>query len=174
MTRFTLLLAVAGLTLSACSSGDTGQDSAASTPGGAAEPATSVSGSSEPDPTYFSSYPLDMDKMKKWVTTEKHLRDAGKKDPTLAAVFSLDQSTYSGMVAKYEGNATVRDALSKAGWSARDYIYTTAAWTAAVANEMALTSIPDFKLEPGHSMRNIEFVKANKNEVERMTKAEGL
>lgn len=169
-------LALAALVSSGCGQENDSQD-VSTTVGTAESVATASSGSTtgEPNAIDFNNYPLDMDKMKKWVTTTKLFRDAARSDRAVEnlSVVQLDRST-SEWIAGLEGNAATRDALQKAGWSAKDYVWTTAAWLQNAMVEESVSTVPGATYPAGTNPKNIDFVKANKKEIEQMAKAAGV
>lgn len=169
-------LGLAVLLVTACGPKDDTADVTASGP--TAEPAASAPAGSttgEPNAIDFNNYPLDMDKMKKWVTTTKLFRDAAKTDGAVEnlSVVKLDRST-SEWIAGLEGNAATRDALQKAGWSAKDYVWTTTAWLQNAMVEESVSTVPGATYPAGTNRKNIDFVKANKKEIGEMVKAAGV
>jgi len=173
MTRTRPLALVAALALAACTAKDAKDASNVATTSGdtpvvAAAPATPAS-SAEPTSAEISNYPLDMDKMRKMATTMKYLGEAAQSDPAAADVARIgnDEST-AQTIAKLEGNASARAALQKAGWSARDYVWTTAAYLQAGMTQGILASTPGAKAPAGQSMKNVEFLRAHSREIDKL------
>jgi hypothetical protein len=168
MTRTRPLVIIAALALAACTTKDSSNAAAATgdTPVVAAAPATS---NAEPTAEDISNYPLDMDKMRKWATTMKYLGEAAQSDSTIgdAARMGNNEST-NQTIARLEANATTRAALRKAGWSAKDYVWTTAAFLQAGMMQGVLASTKDAKLPAGHSPKNIEFLRAHQREIDKL------
>ena len=165
------IVAAAALALAACTARDsTERSSAAATTGDtpvvASAPATS---SAEPTMEEISNYPLDMDKMRKWAATLRYLGEAAQSDSTAAdaARMGNDEST-AQTIAKLERNASARAALRKAGWNAKDYVWTTAAYLQAGMTQGVLASTPGAKVPAGQSMKNVEFLRAHAKEIDQI------
>lgn len=171
-----LFIAVLALASAACgpkdSNSETTPASAAATgEGSSASPVSSA----EPMTSEVSNYTLDMDKMRKLVNTSKYVEDAKKRDPSLDESLEMGSGTTNAqIIATLESNPATRDALRKAGWSARDYLLTMAAFLQAGITQEMLASSPGGKLPEGHNPKNIEFLKANKTELKRMADAAGV
>ncbi len=153
------------LTLAACSSQDSAQAQRqkADSPKAGATAATSA----EPTTAEISRYPLDMDKMRKLTTTMRILGEDAQGDETAAdAVRMGNNDSVAQMIAKLEANATTRAALRKAGWTAKDYVWTMAAFLQAGMMQGVLAATPDAKLPAGHSAKNIEFLRTHQREID--------
>jgi hypothetical protein len=169
----TLCLAIA-LAITACSTENSAQNSKGKTRSASSTPAASVASAADPTSEDISNYPLDMDKLRKLQRTMKYFAEAGQGDPTLGDALSMNgNATTAQTIAQLEGNATARAVLRKAGWSAKDYVWTTAAVLQAGMLESTLSSRSDAKLPPGHNPRNVEFVRAHKKEIEQMSAENG-
>jgi hypothetical protein len=162
----------------ACSTKGATPDAAAgsSTASADAAAAANVPGSAamtgEPTSAQISEYPLDMDKLRKLQRTMNGFATAAERDPRLGQALATGSSTTTAQtVALLEGNATARGILRDAGWSARDYVMTTAAMMQAAVIESTLAQRGDAALPAGHSMRNIEFMKAHRAEIAAMRDA---
>ena len=110
-----------------------------------------------------------MDKMRKWANTMKYLGEAAQTDSTAvdAARIGSNEST-AQTIAKLEANAATRAALRKAGWSAKDYVWTTAAYLQAGMTQGVLASTPGAKVPAGQSMKNVEFLRAHSKEIDEL------
>lgn len=163
-----LALALAGVAL-ACSSKDSPPESATSVYGPAA------SATSEPTANEISNYELDMDKMRKWATAIKGFSALSAQDTAaLAAMDMGSNSPTSVMIAKIEANPVARDVLSKAGISAKDYVWTMAAYLQAGMTEAVLSSSPNATLPEGQNRHNVDFVRTHKAELEQLMKEAGM
>ena len=172
MARFRILAVTTAFALAACSK-DAPQDAS---PGAspAAEVSTTTASTAEPTEIEISNYPLDMDKMRKWANTQKYLAEAVGKDPSVKDAMSSGQESFNEEIAKLEAHPAAREALRKAGWSARDYVFTTAAYLQAGMTEGMLASNPGAKIPDGQSTKNIEFIRANKSAIEQVAKDAGV
>jgi hypothetical protein len=173
MTRTRPLVVIAALALAACTAKDSNGTSSAAAATTADTPvvaAASPSSSAEPTSEDISNYPLDMDKMRKLANTMKYLGEAAQSDSTIgdAARMGNNEST-AQTIAKLEANATTRAALRRAGWSARDYVWTTAAYLQAGMTQGVLASTPGTKAPAGQSMKNVEFLRTHAKEIDQLT-----
>lgn len=138
---------------------------------GAASPSVSTA---EPTTSEISNYTLDMGKMEKLINTSKYFDDAKKRDPSLDDLEVGSGTTNTQIIATLEANPATRDLLRRAGWSATDYLLTMAAFLHAGVTQEMLASTPSAKPPEGQSLRNIEFLKANRVELKRMADAAGV
>lgn len=170
MSRFRPLAVIAALALAACTAKDAKQtSSAASATGDTPVVATAPASSAEPTAEDISNYPLDMDKMRKWAATMKYLGEVAQSDPTVGdAVRMGNNESTAQTIAKLEANPKTRDALRRAGWSARDYVWTTAAYLQAGMTQGVLASTPGAKVPAGQSMKNVEFLRAHAKEIDQI------
>lgn len=168
-TPATLTFGVA-LALAACTAKpDPASEGATASAAPAAAPAAaSPARPDNPTSEDISNYPLDMDKMRKLATTMSLTADAEKRGERFNAKASNDE-TAGQTIARLEGDAKLRAILGKVGWSARDYVWTTAAMLQASMLDATLAADPSAIVPPGHSRRNIDFVREHKAEIEKMT-----
>ena len=170
MIRSRILPLVAAVLTAACATKDGAGDSASAQPTGSAPAASAVSTlPANPTSEDISNYPLDMDKMRKLQATMKSLEAAASANPGSMSSGS-NSETAAQTIARIESNPTERRAIEQAGWTVRDYVWTTAAMLQASMMEGTLASTPGAKLPAGHNPRNIEFMKAHKAELEAMGK----
>ena len=169
MSRLRLLiLATASFGALACAGKDVSRDTSAATSAVIASPASSAL-PANPTSNDIAAYKLDMDKVGKLAATMKNLEAAVRADPTIQT--SGDNSeTASQTIARLESNAKVRRAIEQAGWSVTDYVWTTAALLQAGLLEATLASTPSARMPEGQSAQNLEFVRAHRAELERMSK----
>jgi hypothetical protein len=153
------------LALVACSTENSAQ--APSQKAESSKPGVTAASTAEPTTEEISRYPLDMDKMRKLTTTMRILGEDAQGDATAAdAVRMGNNDSVAQMIAKLEGNATTRAALRKAGWSAKDYVWTMTAFLQAGMMQGVLASTPGAKLPTGQSPKNIEFLKTHQREID--------
>jgi len=164
-------LAFAVMTAAGCSSKDAAivdSTAVASTPVTAAPASTSPV---EPTANDISNYKLDMDKMRKYSAAIRGFATIAKTDSSAAdAMSSKANESTAQMIAKLEANPTAMQVLNQAGLSAKDYVWTTAAWLQAAMTQGVREANPDAKLPEGHNPQNVEFIRRHKAELEAMTK----
>jgi hypothetical protein len=86
----------------------------------------------------------------------------------------MDQNaSTSQMIANLERHPLAKRVLSQAGLSARDYVWTTAAYMQA-AMTAGVMQMPGAKAPEGMNMKNVEFVKAHNAELETMMREAGM
>ena len=175
-------LAVMGMLLplsmlgAACTKGSTPDDGKSATASETAA-ASAISGTESVDPTAneISNYKLDMDKMRKYVAAIKGFTSLSKSDSAAASAMSTDSNESTAqMIAKLESNPAARRVLSQAGLSAKDYVWITAAWLQAAMTQGVLAASPQAKMPPGQNPENIQFLEANKVELDRIMKEAGM
>lgn len=165
-----LCIVVAALSLSACSSKDSAS-SAATTPASKSTNIAALTPSSastrEPTAADVSNYPLDMDKMDKWMAVLRGFAMEAQNDSTLKDVGKINASaSTSASIQRLESNPAAMKVLSSAGMSARDYIMTTAAYLQAEMTASLIKSQPGYKVPAGQSMKNIDFLNQHGAELE--------
>lgn len=136
---------------------------------------TPVSSAAEPTANDISNYTLTMDRMTRWANTIKYLEEAAKADTSIQSALRMSaQENTAQTIARLEGHPAARAALRKAGWSAKDYVWTTAAWMQAAMTEGILGSTPGATLPEGQNPKNVEFLKANKKAIEQLARDAGM
>jgi hypothetical protein len=123
----------------------------------------------------ISAYTLTMPKYKQLMTAMLNLGKAAQRDPKLAESLkdsgnlSIDQ-----MVARYDAVPPVKRAISDAGFTTREFAVAQGAMLQA---GMSYGLMKQLKLSPdsvskttGVSKANLEFIRANEAEIERMGK----
>jgi hypothetical protein len=169
------LVVTAAFVIAACAKKDSA--TADTTAAGAASAATAVASSApagEPSANDVSNYDLNMDRMRKWVAAMKGFSAEAQRDSTAAAAIAMDAGASTAqMIAGLERNPIAKRVLRQAGLSARDYVWTTAAYMQA-AMTAGVMEMPNAKAPEGMNMKNIEFVKAHNAELEKMMKEAGM
>jgi hypothetical protein len=165
----------AALALAACSKKDTATvDTAALAAAGTPAISPSAGPAGEPSANDVSNYELNMDRMRKWVAAMKGFAAESKRDSTAAAAMAMDQGASTAqMIARLETHPLAKRVLSQAGLSARDYVWTTAAYLQA-AMMAGVMQMPNAKAPEGMNMKNVEFVKTHNAELETMMKEAGM
>jgi hypothetical protein len=173
--RCPCLIIIAALVLAACAKKDAATvDTTASgaPPVATAETAPALVG--EPTANDVSNYELSMDRMRKWIAAMKGFAAEAKRDSTAASAMQMDQNaSTSQMIANLERHPLAKRVLSQAGLSARDYVWTTAAYMQA-AMTAGVMQMPGAKAPEGMNMKNVEFVKAHNAELETMMREAGM
>ena len=174
MTRTSPLVVIAGLVLAACTAKDAKDTSNAGATGDTpVVAAASATSNAEPTSEDISNYSLDMDKMRKLTATMQYLGEAAQSDPTAGDAARMgNNETTAQTIAKLDANPTTRAALRKAGWSAKDYVWTTAAFLQAGMLQGVIAS-GQGKLPAGHSPKNIEFLKTHQKEIDALGEVSG-
>jgi len=169
-----LLLVVAGTACSSKESATTDTGAAATSASSPEAPAAAPAG--EPTANDVSNYKLDMDKMRKYVAAIKGFSALSASDSAAASAMgsgSANEST-AQMIARIESNPVAVRVLRDAGLSPRDYVWITAAWLQAAMTQGIMESSAGAKLPEGQNPQNVEFLKANKTELERMMRDAGM
>ena len=163
----TLLRNVAVLSLavspSACTSNDADTD------------APVVAAAREPDAADLSNYTLDMDGMRRYATAIKGFTSLEAADTAgmPALNISQNQSTAESIKA-LEAHPAARRVLSGAGLTAKEYVWITAAYFQAAMTQGFLQTSPDFRVPEGQSRQNVDFLNANKADLEVLMKDAGM
>ena len=162
------------IALAACSSKDS-PPAAGDSSAVAAAPEASSSMSAEPTPNEISNYKLDMGKMRKYAAAMKGFQSLGKQDSmALEAMGSGGSETTAQTIARIENSPIAMRVLRDAGLTPKDYVWITAAWLQAAMTQGILETSKEAKLPEGQNPQNIEFLKANKAELDAMTKEMGM
>lgn len=156
------IVVVAAFSLSGCSSKDSA-DSAATTPAAKSTNIAALTSPTAPtgDPTAaeISNYPLDMNKMDRWMAVLRGFAMEAKNDSAMRDVGRIDANVpMASSIQRLESNPRAARVLSSSGMSARDYVMTTAAYLQAVMTASLLKSQPGFKVPAGQSTANIDFL----------------
>ena len=142
--------------------------------GAAATEAATASAPGEPSANDVSNYELNMDRMRKWVAAMKGFAAEARRDSTAAEAMALDQNASTAqMIARLDTHPLAKRVLSQAGLSARDYVWTTAAYMQA-AMTAGIMQMPNAKAPEGMNMKNVEFVKTHNAELEAMMREAGI
>jgi hypothetical protein len=170
--RRSALFITAAFALAACSKKDSSVAADAAATGSAATPAAAPAG--EPTANDVSNYELNMDRMRRWVAAMKGFAAEAERDSAAAEAMAMDQNASTAqLVARLESHPLAKRVLSQAGLSARDYVWTTAAYMQA-AMTAGLMQMPNAKAPEGMNMKNVEFVKAHNAELEAMMRQAGI
>ena len=127
----------------------------------------------EPSAAEISNYELTMDRMRRWMTAARNLEAAAQNDPTLEPP-DVDEVSYSEMIAWYEQHPTAREALRSAGIGPRDFVLTTLAYMQAGMTHAMMGLSEDGTVPEGQNARNVEFVRTNQAELERLAREMGI
>lgn len=168
MSRLRILAAATALSAAACGGTDTARDDTASTKT-TVIPAASSAMPDNPTSEDIAAYPLDMDKVRKLKQSMTNVEAAIRSDPTIETRGDNSESA-AQTIARLEASPQMRRAIEQAGWTVKDYVWTTAALLQASMLEGTMASTPDAKLPAGHDARNIEFVKTHKAEIEQLSR----
>lgn len=155
--------------LAACARSDGAGDTASA--GGTvaqASPSNSSTASMPDNPTAndIANYELNMDKLRKLGLTMTYLGEAATANPGL--VTSANNESAGQTIARIENAPAMNAAVRKAGWSAKDYVWTMAALVQASMMDGVLAADPTAKMPEGQNPRNVEFVRAHKREIEQL------
>lgn len=173
MRDFRYLMVAALFTVAACGTKDKSADTTVVAASDASD--ASASSGAEPTPNDISNYTLDMDKMRRLGAAMQGFAAAAKVDSTSVEALGRESNeTTAQTIAKLEASPTARRVLRDAGLSAKDYVWITAAWWQAAFAEGLIASSPDAKLPEGQNPKNIEFLKAHKQELEQIAKDLGM
>lgn len=174
VNRSSLCILVLTLAVTSCAKGDKGSETSSVAPGAAlASGATSAALPANPTTNDIANYPLDMDKVRKLAATMKYMEEAARLDSTVVSGGS-NSETAAQTIARLEGKPQLVAVFRKAGWNAADYVWTMAALLQASMMESVLANTAGAKLPEGQSPKNIEFMRANKAEIEQITKEMGM
>ena len=157
------------LVLAACNTRDSSRAAAVDT---STAPASSLTATGhEPTANDIADYKLDMDKMRKYAAAMKGFSALARKDSAAAgAMGTHPNETTAQTIARIESSPAALKVLSDVGLSPKDYVWITAAWLQAAMTQAVLESSKDAKLPEGQNAQNIEFLRANRAELEAMTR----
>ena len=172
--RLVHLLAVA-FVVAACTSKESPSNAPAASANATPPPAaTAPTAVGEPTANDVSNYELTMDRLRKWAAAVKGFQAASRSDSAAAAAMRMDQhATTAQMIASLENNPVAKRVLDQVGLSARDYVWTTAAYMQA-AMMAGVMQMPNAKAPEGMNMRNVEFVRTHKTALDAMMKEAGM
>ncbi len=173
-TLLALLALLASLTLAgACTSKDAASDSA--NPVDSTAVAT-LPPAGEPTAVDISNYSLDMDKMRRYAGAIKGFSSLANADSSVLAAMSSGSANESTaqMISRIEASPVAMRVLSDNGLTPRDYIWITAAYIQAAMTQGMLESNARAQVPAGQSTNNVEFLKANRVELERIMKDAGM
>ncbi len=170
----TLLTLLASLALAgACTSKDVASDSAAAVD--SAEVAV-LPPAGEPTAIDISNYSLDMDKMRRYAGAIKGFSSMSNADSTVLAAMSSGSANESTaqMISRIESSPVAMRVLSDNRLTPRDYIWITAAYIQAAMTQGMLESNARAQVPAGQSAKNVEFLNANRVELERIMRDAGM
>ena len=173
--RTVAYLAVATALAGCSNQSDTATIGASDTRKAGTEATAVVTSAAEPTATDISKYELDMDKMRRYAAAIKGFSAIPPTDT--AGMSGLNMSTTESTaqtIAKLESHPVARRVLSQAGLSAREYVWITAAYFQAAMTQGLLQVSPTTKIPEGQSRRNVDFLLANKAELESLMKDAGM
>ncbi|MGI9042607.1 MAG: hypothetical protein ACR2GK_00625 [Gemmatimonadaceae bacterium] len=168
-TARALLLAAVAASL-ACSAKD---DSPAEVPAsGMARGGTAA----DPTAVEISNYELTMDGMRRYAGAIKGFSAMSEEDSSILAAMSSGSANESTaqMIARIESSPVAMRVLRETGLTAEDYVLITAAYIQAAMTQGLLEASPEAKVPEGQSSRNVEFLRANRAEIERIMRDAGM
>lgn len=124
--------------------------------------------------TDLRTYRLDMDKMRRYTAAAKLLDQESKTNPSLAIDVNVGNEPVSESIATVERNDFVTDVLKRAGTNPKDFVMTIAAYLQAAKTSAALDADPNARIPAGQSAENVEFVRANRAEIDRLMREAGM
>ena len=169
-SRFVFVVAT-GVAM-ACTSKDAADGPAA---GSAAVPAPAPAPAAEPTANDFSNYKLDMDKMRRYASAIKAFSGLSPSDTSgMSGLNMSGNESTAQTIARMESNPVARRVLADAGLSAKDYVWITAAYLQAAMTQGLIEVSPGAKSPEGQNPQNVEFLRANKAELEAIMKDAGM
>ena len=129
----------------------------------------------EPTAIDVSNYELDMERMKRYAAAIKGFSKLTPADT--AGMGKIDMGSNSSMresIAAIDGHPAARRVLSEAGLTAREYVLITAAYLQAAMTQGMLQASPGFEVPKGQSRKNVDFLNANRAEIEVIMKDAGM
>jgi hypothetical protein len=142
---------------------------------GAARGAQTVGAAAEPTAIDVSNYELDMDKMRRYALAIKGFSRLSPADT--AGLGKIDMGSTSSMsenIAAIEAHPAARRVLAEAGLGAREYVLITAAYLQAAMTQGMLQASSEFTVPEGQSRQNVDFLNANRAEIEVMMRDAGM
>jgi hypothetical protein len=133
------------------------------------------SGVSADDKAALLSYRLDMNKMRQFATVVRTIGEYQKSHPGADVDVSLNgQEDLDASAARIDADPVARDALRKAGISAREYVLLVSSYIAAGMSASMMEANPNARLPSDVSPENVEFVRTHKAELQKMGKDIGM
>lgn len=137
--------------------------------------AASTTPGADPTAVDISNYPLDMDKMRRYVAAIKKFSALAPSDTAgLVALNPGSNTTTASSISALEAHPVASRVLAEAGLSARDYVWITSAYLQAAMTQGLLQASSEFRVPEGQSRRNLDFLNANRPELETMMKDAGM
>ncbi|MEO8194319.1 MAG: hypothetical protein ABI681_10760 [Gemmatimonadales bacterium] len=172
IVRRHLPLSIAFLAMAACSSKDSPPAEGTPVPPPPAPSASAPAG--DPTAADISRYELTMDKMRRWTGAMKEMAKAEGANAQAVEGINMGTDPLALSVSKMEATPVVKNALDKAGLSARDYLMIMSAYLQAGMTDAMLKANPQAKVPEGQSTKNVEFVRAHRAELEQLMKDAGM
>ncbi|MGK2962930.1 MAG: hypothetical protein ACSLFK_12385, partial [Gemmatimonadaceae bacterium] len=124
----------------------------------------------------ISNYELTMDRMRKYAGAIKGFSAMSEEDSSILAAMSSGSANESTaqMIARIESSPVAMRVLRENGLTAADYVWITAAYIQAAMTQGLLEASPEAKVPEGQSSKNVEFLRANRAEVERILRDAGM
>jgi len=168
-TARALLLAAVAASL-ACSAKD---DSPAEIAASGMAPGVTAA---DPTAVEISNYELTMDGMRRYAGAIKWFSAMSEEDSSILAAMSSGSANESTaqMIARIESSPVAMRVLRENGLTAEDYVLITAAYIQAAMTQGLIEASPEAKIPEGQSSRNIEFLRANRAEIERIMRDAGM
>ncbi len=117
----------------------------------------------------LGDYPLQMERVRGWARALENLHDVAEEDPQALERAEMDPDASLGeTVARIEAEPQVRQAIERAGISIRDYVLTGLALFQAMFMAEAMEAGTIQSIPEGVNARNVEFVRQNRAEIERL------
>ena len=120
------------------------------------------------------TYTLDMDKMRRYTAAAKLLDEESKKNPSVVIDVNLGNEPVSESIATVERNDFVTDVLKRAGTTPSEFVMTMAAYLQAATTSAALDADTNARVPSGQNAANVEFVRANRAEIDKLMSDAGL
>ena len=169
---------VAFLVVTASTAGcSAGSDADTATADSSSSATGTAAAASEPQPTAIdiSNYELDMNKMRRYAAAIKGFSAMPPGDTAGMSGLNMSSDESSAQtIAKLEAHPGARRVLSQAGLSASEYVWITAAYLQAAMTQGLLQVSPNTKIPAGQSRRNVDFLVANKAELESLMRDAGM
>ncbi len=168
-TAYAFLLAIVATSL-ACSAKD---DSPAEAPASSIVPGVTAA---DPTAVDISNYELTMDRMRRYAAAIKGFSAMSEEDSSILAAMSSGSANESTaqMIARIESSPVAMRVLKENGLTAQDYVWITAAYIQAAMTQGLLEASPQAQVPDGQSSRNVEFLRANRVEIELILRDAGM
>jgi hypothetical protein len=118
-----------------------------------------------------ANYDLTMANVDAWMAAQKYIAAAVDADASIDPAMNVSEEDGAQYAARLEATPALRDAITKAGISTRDYALTGEALIAALMAVGALDTGALKEIPEGLNPQNVEFVRANQAALEAKMKA---